>query len=395
MENKARFCKNNFITTGNATFVGTSLGGGQNSMSLTEESLIGDRTDPITFDRFVFVNDSGSGQPRRGPLFKTASGDASILSSSVPRSTIFTTIAVNLQSEIQGSFDAGATVSYDQNTGFFTFNFTSPTTIEFSDAVDSAWDILGFNRTQDVTVTSIISDEPRFVGRRELRFQFLTSLRPTTVAILNEVGTESIYSDEAFLRVQHASDNAFTTITYEKIIPRSRQGFIGDLDDESNLGSRFWRVFIEDEQNPNLLPDPGTVQNGFLTTFYYLAHYLYLGDHLEIPRGITNGFSVQYRDLSEKVQSASGVIYSNKRVKLKSFSNLGFSTLLKKDVDAIEEFILEAGTTEKFLVVLDPKAYASDNLSNLSAICTFPNLPSIDHVVKDFYDVSFVLEESL
>lgn len=207
-----------------------------------------------------------------------------------------------------------------------------------------------------------------------------TAKRLTFIAIFGQSNALFKISNAAVITLQANSINWFTSgVPYTKVIPVTDAGAFADLTDETNPEGqqyRFVKITIDDSSNP----DPIEIS------------YLYLGDHTSFAFNANQGFQFQPVDLSRRVSSDSGVMYSVRKNQYSNFTGMGFSFLDEDDRTALLQSVQRIGITESFVFVLDPLEIAFTHEFGVK-LCKFEAMPQLTQVYLNKFNIAFSIRE--
>lgn len=213
-----------------------------------------------------------------------------------------------------------------------------------------------------------------------IEIDLMTAKQFSFVGIFGESGAVFKISNAATITLKANSINVFTgTVPYSKTIPVTDAGAFADLTDADNLTGfqyRFVQITVDDSTNPDDVE----------------ISYIYLGDHTDFTFNVNSGFQFNQTDLSKRVASDSGVIYSVRKNQYSVFSGMGFSYLDTTDRQALELVIARVGLTNPFVFVLDPLEIGFD-LEFGTRLCYFEQLPQLTHAYLTKFNVAFAIRE--
>lgn len=213
-----------------------------------------------------------------------------------------------------------------------------------------------------------------------IEIDLLTAKQFSFVGIFGESNQLFKISNAATITLKANSINIFTgSVPYSKTIPVTDAGAFADLTDADNLTGfqyRFVQIVIDDSTNPDDVE----------------IAYIYLGDHTDFAFNVNQGFQFNQQDLSKRVASDSGVIYTVAKNKYSVFSGMGFSFLDTTDRQKIQSVVRRFGLSSPFVFVLDPLEIGFD-LESGTKLCYFEQLPQLTHVYMTKFNISFSLRE--
>jgi hypothetical protein len=213
-----------------------------------------------------------------------------------------------------------------------------------------------------------------------IEIDLLTAKQFSFVGIFGESNQVFKISNAATITIKANSINIFSgAVPYSKTIPVTDSGAFADLTDASNLTGfqyRFVQIIIDDSTNPDDVE----------------IAYIYLGDHTDFAFNVNQGFQWNQQDLSKRVSSDSGVVYSVAKNQYSVFSGMGFSYLDTSDRQKIQSTVARLGLSNPFVFCLDPLEIGFD-LEDGTKLCYFEQLPQLTHVYMTKFNVAFSLRE--
>lgn len=213
-----------------------------------------------------------------------------------------------------------------------------------------------------------------------IEIDLLTAKQFSFVGIFGESDSVFKISNAATITLKANSINIFTgAVPYSKTIPVTDSGAFADLTDADNLTGfqyRYVQIIVDDSTNPDDVE----------------IAYIYLGDHTDFAFNVNQGFQFTQQDLSKRVASDSGVIYSVAKNQYSVFNGMGFSFLDTTDRQKIQSVVSRFGLSTPFVFVLDPLEIGFD-LEFGTKLCYFEQLPQLTHVYMTKFNISFSLRE--
>jgi hypothetical protein len=297
--------------------------------------------------------------------------------------------AVETALEAVGASDY--TVELDSST-FFKCKITSDGAggdgrfeLMLTDPLFTSADLLGFGTDVDRTGSlNYTADLLRVSSGEWVLWDLGIPSNPTGFILIGPRNDAIKISPNATLKLQANTTDVWTspeyetTLTYdsEAIIQLSTDGTTGIADKEY----RFWRLLLDDKENPN-----GFVEFGGF----------FLGDHF-----ITEQGSVQFPLESEIIDRTDTVFSEGGQ----SFSDIlphtqewqfDFNFLTKADVEELEEIFEIYQTGLPFYVSMDSNAQFSTTASRRVLFCKFADAPSYELVRPNLFNASITLREEL
>jgi hypothetical protein len=154
---------------------------------------------------------------------------------------------------------------------------------------------------------------------------------------------------------------------------------LSDSTDEDGVNYRFWEIDIDDSLNPDDLE----------------FAYIYLGDNTIIHRDINNGFSYINLDRTLSGTSDSGKVYTLQKPEQTIINAVSYRIMSSQDKTNLLEAVRRLGLHTPFLFVLDPDECREDFDFGVRPVYFNRAVPTISHVVRDYYNTRYSLREVL
>jgi hypothetical protein len=123
--------------------------------------------------------------------------------------------------------------------------------------------------------------------------------------------------------------------------------------------------------------------------------FIYLGDHTTITNtNWATGFSKELTDPSNVLQSESGALFFEKRPRYLTLNNCSIQLINAQEREDIEQLFYDIGTREPMFVSIDPDVSVSLALEELTRFMVMTQPPTLDHVLRDYYNISFQMREA-
>lgn len=292
----------------------------------------------------------------------------------------------SLASHIQTQLNAVSsnwTCSYASTTTFkFTIANSGSVTLRKSQTTNASWDMLGFVGAVDITATSFPADEQRNHTSEWVMCDLAVPQLATFCGLLSGIDSIFTLSQYATVKLQANNINLWTSPPVDITIPILKTSAMKMLDDDVTSTYRYWRVEIKDRTN-------------YLGPRGLEFAYIYVGDHISISlTNIATGFTKELTDPSTLLQSENGALFFEKRPRYLTLSNLSIQLLREDERLDIEQLFYDVGTREPMFVSIDPGVEVTKSLEELTRFMIMTRSPTLEHVLRDYYNVSFDMREA-
>jgi hypothetical protein len=190
-------------------------------------------------------------------------------------------------------------------------------------------------------------------------------------------------SNQATVTIKANSINLFTG--GEPLSESVTVGELGayiNLSDSSNqdgVNYRYWEIDIEDSFNPDDLE----------------FAYIYLGDNTIIHRNINNGFTYTNLDRTLSGTSDSGKVYTLQKPEQTFINAMSYQIMSSQDKTNLLTTIRRIGLHTPFLFALDPDECREDFDFGVRPVYFNRAVPTLTHVVRNYYSARYSLREVL
>ena len=151
--------------------------------------------------------------------------------------------------------------------------------------------------------------------------------------------------------------------------------FAGDV----SQPCRFWRMFVNDVKN-----DAAEISVTWMGSAVICSN-----------TNIATGFTRSREDTSIKLVSENGTFYVDRRPKVLSLSSVSVQLLRAEELLEIEQLFYDLGIEKPFFLCIDPKKQVSSNLAQMTHYVAATNALQLQHVLRDYYNLSIELREVL
>jgi hypothetical protein len=244
--------------------------------------------------------------------------------------------------------------------------------------------VIGFTTVPKTGALTYTADELRIHTSEWIKWDFGISSNPDAFVLIGKRNSPINISPSAVIKLQGNATDIWTAPEYEAVITYDDEIMaefkVDGADGLADQAARFWRLLIEDTQNPN-----GFIEIGAL----------FLGKYFEPTRGaIQFPFSGAYIDRSNVVFSEGGQTYSDVRQKSDSF-DVTWSALTTAEKEAIDLIFAEQGISNAFFIAFDPKLAFSSRENYWTRFVKFESAPRYSLENPGFWTVSMSLREEL
>lgn len=246
-------------------------------------------------------------------------------------------------------------------------------------------DLLGFSSASDDTgALTYIADAVRIGTSEWVKWDFGISTNPSAFVLIGKRNSPIAISPTATVKLQANETDAWSSPQYSQTLTLDDAVIYlfksASADGLHTEALRYWRLLIEDLDNPN-----GYVEVGSL----------FLGDFFEPTRGAVQiPFSGEYIDRSETVFSAGGQSFSDKREQSEQFT-LDWFGLTVSEKETIDTIFSDFGTATPLFIQLDPDSAMSSSANYYMRYVKFINPPSYELVAPGVYAVTMDFREEL
>ena len=295
----------------------------------------------------------------------------------------YTTLASHIQTQLNAS-STNWSCTYDTvgSTFKFTIARSSGTAIlRESVTTDAVWDTLGYNSATDVSGSPFVADEQRNHTSEWVQCDLGIPQLATFGGILSGIDKVFTLSNSATVKVRANNIDYWIAPPVDITITPGNTSAMSFLDANTNT-YRFWRFEIMDRQNYR---GPEGLEFAFI----------YLGDHTTITNtNWATGFSKELTDPSNVLQSESGALFFEKRPRYLTLNNCSIQLINAQEREDIEQLFYDIGTREPMFVSIDPDVSVSLALEELTRFMVMTQPPTLDHVLRDYYNISFQMREA-
>lgn len=270
---------------------------------------------------------------------------------------------------------SGATLAVGDGARWI-INFGSSKTLKISNQINAAWNMLGFLGTTDRTGTGLSADERRY----NTGFWLEVDLKlPQIVDFASLIGPngEVFSCNTAKIKLQGNNLDLWQEPPVSMDFEVSGEGafFAGEV----SQPCRFWRIFVNDVKN-----DAATIAVAWMGSSVVCHN-----------TNIATGFNRTRQDTSVKLISENGTFYIDRRPKALELSSISVQLLRAEELLEMEQLFYDLGIEKPFFICIDPKKQVSSNLAQMTHYVSVTSPLQLQHVLRDYYNLSIELREVL
>lgn len=289
------------------------------------------------------------------------------------------TLATEIQTKLNAS-SSDWTVTYESDYAFNISN-TSSVTLQLSNDTDAVWETIGFISGTDTTGTSFDADEQRNHWPYQwFKCDFGYQANIGFLGMITSLGDEFPISSLGSVTIEANNIDDFSSPPLSVEAEVTANGVFKFLD-TLDSAYRYWRVKITD---PYYSEGP-QISIGNITLSEYQSF---------TARNISNGFSYQYEDRSQRQEAESGKYYFDVKDKRKIYGGMEAALLDKTNRAKVDDLFKEVGLTVPFYISIDPQGEISSDLDEFTNYVFFDSPPSMTHVFHEYFNANFALREA-
>lgn len=294
----------------------------------------------------------------------------------------YSTLASHIQTQLNTSSTLW-TCTYSSTTFKFTIAHTGSATLRFTQTTNAVWSTLGYLGSSDVAGTSWVADAQRNHTSEYITFDLTTNPEITAFCLIGPLEKIFTISPTATLKLYANNINDFTAPALTTTLSRTDGGIFQFMDDIADSAYRYWKFELIDLDNP-LGPE------GFEISHVYLGDYTTLTN-----RNISRGFQKSFIDNSESLESESGALFFNEKIKYLTLDNMDMIQLSKEDRATLENVFNINGKHTPFYISVDPRLEISNSIDELTRYVIFNQDFKLNHIISDRFNLSFSVREVL
>lgn len=218
--------------------------------------------------------------------------------------------------------------------------------LRMATSVDMA-NVLGFDTVNLSGASTYTADELKIHTYEFIKWDLGMASMPQAFVLAGPRNTPLKFSSNAVIKLQGNQTDNWSSPTYNQTLTQDDYVyFIHDADKLSQSGLRYWRLYIEDKNNPNL---------------YVEAGLIYLGESFAFDRGGPEyGFTTEYNDRSNTVFSENGVEFTDVRPVSETLK-MNLVGLTKTGMENLDDFFNRLGLHTPFWLSVDTNAVFSSS----------------------------------
>lgn len=293
-------------------------------------------------------------------------------------------LAAQIETQLN-AVSSGWSVNYNLTPGDYRFSIAhaSAHTLVLSSQTDAIWDTIGFTgATDEIISTENFANEPRVHTDEYVIWDLGYNASIKFFAAIGPLGELFSISNSATIKLQANNLNDFSAPQLDITLTLSPGGLLRFMDDIDDTGYRFWKFSFIDRMS-------------YLGPSGFNISYLYLGDYTELSRNISTGFKKTFIDPSTRTESENGALYFDSKVAFVRLSNINQMYLTQDDRDQLEDLYFRFKKTTPFFLSLDPDLCISGQLYDLTKYVVFDEDLVLDHIIHQYFNVSFSVRELL
>lgn len=365
---KVRFMSNNFLETGFTYSSQQSSFPASNATNKSRSKVWkpAGNFEITTLNNLIYIND----------------GSNKTITLTVGNYT-YATLATHIQTQLNAS-SSNWTVAYANTTTFkFTINRTSGTAVlRKSQTSNATWDTIGFTGTTDISTPPFVADEQRNHTSEWVKCDLGVPQQATFAGIISGIDEIFTLSATAVVKCQANNIDYWVTPPVDITVPIGDISAMNILDDENTATYRYWRIEIIDRLN-------------YLGPEGLRLAYIYIGDHTTVTlTNIATGFTKELTDPSTLLQSENGALFVEIRPRYLTIQNASIQLLNGSERAALEQVLYDVGVRDPFFISIDPGVEVTENLEELTRFVIMTRSPTLEHVIRDYYNISLEMREA-
>ncbi len=295
----------------------------------------------------------------------------------------YSTLASHIQTQLNAS-SSNWTCTYNNTTTYkFTINRTSGTAVlRKSQTTNAVWDTIGFVGTTDTSSVPFVADEQRNHTSEWVKCDVGVSQQATFAGILSGIDELFTLSETATVKCQANNIDFWDSPPVDITIAVGDTSALKFIDEDNTATYRFWRIKIIDRLN-------------YLGPEGLKFAYIYVGDHTTITTSnMARGFTKELSDPSLLLQSETGALFFETRPRYMTIQGAVIQLLSGSEQRDIEQLFYDLGVRSPFFVSIDPGLEVSASLEELTRFVIMVRPPTFEHVIRNYYNISFEMREA-
>lgn len=295
----------------------------------------------------------------------------------------YATLAAHIQTMLNAS-SSNWVCTYDNLLTYkFTISRSSGTNVlRKSQTTNAVWDTLGYTGVVDISSDPFIADEQRNHTSEWVQCDLGVPQLATFGGILSGIDKIFTLSTSATIKCRANNIDYWVSPPVDITITPGQISAMALLDTANSATYRFWRFEIMDRKN---FRGPEGLEFAFM----------YIGDHTTIVNtNWATGFSKELTDPSNLLQSENGALFFEKRPRYLTINNCSIELINAQEREDIEQLFYDIGTRQPMFVSIDPDVAVSLSLEELTRFMIMTRPPKLDHILRDYYNISFEMREA-
>lgn len=249
-------------------------------------------------------------------------------------------------------------------------------TVRLSEQSNAVWDTIGYTGIVDTVNVNLNADELRIHGEEFIFLDLKYHHTINCVAIFAPINETLKLSPSATVKIQGNNINDWTSPTTSVDLKISESGAFA-FPDESH---RYWRLSIKDRENTG-------------GTDALSIGYLSISSSVDLVNSsIAQGFNYNYVDNSIEMSSDFGSKYYDLRQKYFELSGQ-VQASFGNERRELEQFFYSTGRSDIFVISIDPQLKIFAEHGEVTKLVRFSEMPSLQNIVRDYFNVSFSVVE--
>lgn len=295
----------------------------------------------------------------------------------------YSSLASHIQTQLNAS-SSNWTCTYNSSSTFkFTINRTSGTAVlRISVTTDAVWDTIGYVGMTNLSTAPFVADEQRNHTSEWVQCDLGVPQQATFMGLLSGIDELFTLSETATVKCRANNIDFWDSPPVDITVPVGDLSVMRMIDQDNESTYRYWRIEIIDRLN-------------YLGPEGLKLAYIYVGDHTTITTSnMARGFVKELSDPSVLLQSESGALFFETKPRYLTIQGALIQLLSGSEQRAIEQLFYDLGVRSPFFVSIDPGVVVSASLEELTKFVIMTRPPTLEHVIRDYYNISFEMREA-
>ena len=260
--------------------------------------------------------------------------------------------------------------------GKFTITLGGSGTLNLATTTAAVWETLGYLTSTNLTGTAFQADEARYHTSEWIKVDMGMPQTATFASLIPAANSVFSCTNATITLEGNNLDDWISPVVSEAFEVGDKGAFIAATD---LTACRYWRIKIVDKTNSVVTAAVG-----------------YIGDHVTLDNtNVATGFNRMREDQSVRLYSESGALYVDRRPKVMSLSGINIQYLKSTEQSEVEQLFYDLGVENPFFLCLDPELGVSTNLSDMTHYLYVTSTAQLQHVIRDYYNLSVEAREAL